>query len=187
MKCGFCKKEFKNWGRDKFCSSRCKILGNISLIGDCWEWKSPIMKNGYGLIRHENKNCRAHRVSFEIFREEIINDLHVCHACDNKKCVNPDHLWLGTRFDNMQDASKKRRLPGPAKWTKEKKEEMKGKIKIPDNRGERSGLSRLKESDIYEIRELLKKGLSLSQVGKKFNLSSGSVSRIKNRQRWSHI
>lgn len=187
MKCKFCEKDFKNWGRDRFCSYRCKILAQIKIEKDCWIWQGTINKSGYGYVNYEGKEVKAHRASYEIFKEKIKDNMHVCHSCDNRACVNPEHLWLGTPFQNMRDAAKKRRLPGPAKWSEEKKKAMKGKIKIPDNRGEKSGLSKLKESDIYEIRDLLTGGMSLSQIGKKFGMSSGSISRIKNRKRWAHI
>lgn len=81
---------------------------------DCWEWHGGKMPSGYGTISVRNAGERrtvsAHRLLFFLCRGRIPNDLWVLHACDNPSCVNPSHLFLGTRTDNMRDASSKGRL-----------------------------------------------------------------------------
>ena len=71
----------------------------------CWEWTGLKYPSGYGRF------CKkyAHRFSYEIHKGEIYNNLKVCHSCDNPSCVNPEHLWLGTQKDNVQDRDKKGR------------------------------------------------------------------------------
>lgn len=73
----------------------------------CWLWtgtlKKPVRGLGYGHFRVSGKTKVAHRVSWEIFRGPIPDGLCVCHKCDVSICVNPDHLFLGTRLDNIED------------------------------------------------------------------------------------
>lgn len=76
---------------------------------DCWNWIGSIGKNGYGYFSKNSKAASAHRVSWEIHNGQIPDGLCVLHKCDNRKCVNPDHLFIGTYYDNIHDKINKGR------------------------------------------------------------------------------
>ena len=86
-------------------------LTKISMSGYI-EWQGRKSFDGYGRIWVDGKEVGAHRAAYIKFVGEIPEGLYVCHSCDNRLCVNPDHLWLGTHQDNMDDMRRKKRGVG---------------------------------------------------------------------------
>lgn len=98
-------------GKRYFCSMFCRLIAYISLNEKtgCWDFRSKWLDvHGYGMFKVNKTTKKAHRISYELFKGKIHNNLYVCHACDNRACVNPDHLWLGTNQDNQLDRFKKK-------------------------------------------------------------------------------
>src|ERR1700746_1830085 len=77
----------------------------------CWLWTGAVARFGHGSFRHEGKTAVAHRVAWKLYRGPIPADLQVCHHCDVACCVKPDHLFLGTQKDNLDDCASKGRRP----------------------------------------------------------------------------
>ena len=110
-KCGLDSHLFWNIATDEQKLNRIKKLYENLVIKQegCWRWKGRLNHWGYGMLTIHKKNERAHRISWLIYKGEIPKGLLVCHSCDNPICSNPEHLWLGTNYDNQQDSIKKGR------------------------------------------------------------------------------
>jgi len=151
--------------KDKFTSKMSKPNEN-----GCIEWTGAL-RGGYGALTICDKNSKykynkvfyAHRISYELFIGEINDGLFVCHTCDNRLCVNPNHLFLGTRKDNADDMMRKGRS------------NMK--------HGENHFGSKLKASDIKDIFNL-SKNTPQRTIAKLFNVSQGAVAHILHKRTW---
>lgn len=146
---------------------RQRILDSSSLIisTGCWEWEKHITKSGYGTISINGKSTRAHRASYEAFVGKIPDGLVVCHKCDNPRCCNPDHLFVGTFLDNTIDHLLKGRKPVGAK----------------------TGRAILSEGDALKIIELFATGMTIKQVAEVTGFNYSTVQHVRNGDTWSHI
>jgi len=190
MECIYCKKQFKRVSTSKECSLKCKILSRINIIKKtgCWEWNKPRQKTGYGTVMYESKVIPAHRASYLVFKGEISKGLLVCHLCDNRKCVNPDHLWLGTCSENMIDCSRKGRLVDNT--GRKRSHETIAKLKLrprPDKRGEKHHLTKLTNESVLDIRKSSEIGILNCELAIKYNVSKQTIADIIKRKTWAHI
>lgn len=130
----------------------------------CWEWSHSIGTHGYGTM---SRGRLAHRVSYETYKGPIPPGQHVLHECDNRACVNPAHLFLGSQKDNMLDASRKGRLSPISRGN------LRGR-----SSGYKSENRSLTDEQVKELRELVRLGYSQTEAAKRVGCSQSIASGI---------
>lgn len=186
--------EPSRWQRQKYCSPECRyaamqgqeapnkgkrmdlmeqFLRHVDKSGPngCWQWMGVRSTQGYGGIQVNGTRVSAHRISYMLHHGDIpegqgFHGYVVCHRCDNPSCVNPEHLFLGTQYANMQDRD--------AKWRRMAAE------------GAAHGMAKLSERDVKAIRQLAGQ-YSQMELAKMFSVSNSMISMIINRKNWTHI
>jgi hypothetical protein len=146
---------------DRFWSKVAKADGD-----ECWEWQGARMSNGYGVIRQERRSVYTHRLSFMLLAGPIPPGILVCHTCDNRICVNPNHLFAGTKADNHNDMMVKGRQR-PA-------------------RGESVNTAKLTEDEVRVIRSQRFKVRS-KELARQFGVSHHAISKIWRRVSWKSV
>lgn len=143
------------------------------VVDQCWNWTGALRHSGHGEFSIASWHVLyPHRLAYALFKGPITAGLDVCHTCDNPRCCNPDHLWLGTRAENTLDAHKKGRLrstPPPAHLRA---------------RGEASGRARL---TLRDVKEILGSNETAAALGRKFGVSPTTVSAIRVGTNWRHV
>jgi HNH endonuclease len=129
----------------------------------CWLWIGAKVPKGYGQFKIGEKVYRAHRVAYELFKEEVPEGMFVLHSCDNPSCVNPDHLFVGTNSDNIQDSFDKGRS---------------------SNVGELHPGHKLTEDDVLHI---LGSDKSNEELAAEYDVDRASIYKIRTGRSWSYM
>jgi len=168
-------------GKGNFCSHRCfnayqreswpeRFWKHVDKAGanGCWMWTGLRSGRGYGTLSVSRKPQAAHRLSWQLHNGPIPKGLLVCHTCDNRLCVNPSHLFLGTQRDNYDDMIRKGR------WS-------------PVVGDERSD-TKLSEHAVREIRlRYAQGGISHHTLGKEYGVCRATIGDVVNRKKYKHV
>lgn len=177
--------------------ARERFLAQVEQGNGCWVWLASKNNSGYGKFFMDGKLRSAHRAAWTLFKNEPIGDMHVLHTCDNKACVNPEHLFLGTNYDNVQDMIRKgrgsrgerhsrvvratwrRRFPG-----------MVPKVKVKGTgpvRGEAHGRSKLTAAQAQEILDRAHDGESIRALADELRILYATAWEIARGKSWKHL
>ncbi len=173
--------------RAKF-TTRYQVLPN-----GCWFWLAAKTENGYGKCWFSGKLHQAHRISLFLFKGfDLYSPELGCHNCDNQFCVNPDHLFIGTHQDNVDDCIRKGRFHGMRQSNKPRPLDhtllrgRRGDYQIPC-RGSDNPRVKLNESDVIWIRQNYRNPYSAKELAEKYSVNSSTITRIANGKRWKHL
>lgn len=145
----------------------------LDKTGECWEWTGCVDGSGYGMTTIDGKHLKAHRAAWTITNGEIPpphtgpQRMLVCHKCDNRRCCNPAHLFLGTNRDNVDDMMRKGRTAR--------------------NPGTRNGQSKLNPLKVREIRYMHSTGKDCNTIARLFNLDPRTIEFVVTRVTWRHV
>ena len=177
--CETCGKQYRPHpgNRGRYCSRACAIAPHQAPLDvrfwskvrragpdECWEWSGGMFPKGYGCIRMGRDVVGAHRVSWMLAHGELPS-LCVLHRCDNPACVNPAHLFLGTKADNNADMLAKGRQV----------------------RGEANRRSKLGRADVVMIRSLAADGCTKAEIGRLFEVDAKTIHAVVTGRTWSHV
>jgi hypothetical protein len=131
-------------------------------IGACWPWTGPLDRKGYGRFQTVHGTCTASRMAFMLSAGPLASDRHVCHKCDNRSCVNPAHLFVGTCAENLADMRQKGR----------------------HHHGSRHTQAKLTEADVLAIRY---DDRHYAIIGSDYGVARATISCIKLGRNWKHV
>lgn len=132
----------------------------------CWIWTANSL-NGYGRLKVNGEMVWAHRMSWQFAHGEVPAGMFVLHQCDNPPCVNPDHLFIGSKLDNARDRDAKCRRAAPI--------------------GVLNGRAKLTEDDVLKIRQRRSEGAKRKQLAQDFGVSLAAIKHVLGKSTWNHV
>lgn len=170
------------WAKQRFCSPGCAsksinpelvltpelmkqaILKRVAVDAEtgCWNYQMGLDASGYAWLRWGGKSWRGNRLSYHLWNGGLPPGAHVLHRCDNRRCVNPEHLFLGVNADNVADRDTKGRQA----------------------RGERSAQAKLTDQMVRDIRTSRATTVALS---KKYGVGETAISKARRGMTWKHV
>lgn len=180
--CTICRSPFTRHTQTKanlYCSHQCRhqalraptpalaaLLGNTRWDRGCQRWNGAVIPGGYATVsRKPTGPLLVHRLVYELAYGPIPPNKFVCHTCDVRDCVSPEHLWLGTPKDNLEDAARKGRM----------------------NRGEARYNAKLTEAGVRSIRELAAHGASFRELARQFGVDRVAIAAVVRGDAWKHV
>ena len=149
---------------------RDRFMAKVSKTDSCWLWTGAIDRHGYGTFTLSDNKRLAHRVAYELFVGNIPHEMCVCHHCDNRPCVNPEHLWVGTNADNVSDKI------------------LKGRSNQPSRVGRNNGRTKLSENDVAAARFI--SGFArvpARDIAFQLGISQSAARQLLSGDTWSHV
>lgn len=147
-----------------------KFWSNVDRSGSCWLWLGKKNSGGYGAFYWKGKRHTAHRVSWEIAAAgPVPKSMFICHHCDTRDCVRPDHLYAGTPHQNNMDCL------------------ARGRNGWKTHPGENNGRARLTGSDVAQIRYRANTGEHHTVLAREFNVHPTTIFQAVHRLTWKHL
>jgi hypothetical protein len=144
-----------------------RFWASVTRTDGCWEWLGTVLDSGYGQVWANGKRRRAHRVSWELSNGALPAEALVLHRCDNRKCVRPEHLYVGTHVQNMLDRSERERVHHPIGIT--------------------HPAAKLTDRIVQNIRERSRAGETQRSLAKTYRVSQATISMVVTRKHWGHV
>lgn len=166
-----------------------RFWAKVEKSDGCWLWTARVDRHGYGRFRPggaDTNEIQAQRVAWVLANGTIPDGICVLHRCDNRQCVRPDHLFLGTAADNKRDEVAKQRHvrgdrhPNHGRAFAQPEPEQRA-------RGVQNAAARLSGDEVREIRRLYAAGATQVALAERFGTPQTNISRIVRRLAWAHV